>query len=410
MKLTQKNADALKLPPKKRDYIQWDENMKGFGLRLRDDGPKLRKSWCIQYRIHGRSRRMTIGRLDVLDANQAREAAKAKLAEVALGRDPAAAGDEERSRAAQTMSVIVDEYLRMKESKLRVGSYRITKGYLTGYHFKSLHSTAIAAIGRADIARCLNQIILDKRHVTASRARAHLSAFFTWAMRQGYCDANPVIATENPGPAKERDRVLSDAELAAIWNECGDDDFGKIVKLLMLTGCRRDEIGGLRWSEIAPDRTSFTLPAERVKNNHAHTLPLLELARDIIDSVPQRVDRDCLFGTYSANGFAGWHKVKKAFDARLGDAVGGKWRLHDLRRTFVTRLCDIGIEPHVVEQAVNHRSGHKGGVAGIYNRARYEKQIRAALARWEDYLQSTIVETDRRILSFPTAAASDCLR
>src|SRR6516165_2924047 len=135
----------------------------------------------------------------------------------------------------------------MKQSTLRPASYRMAKLYLLGGHFRALHPSAIPDITRADVASCLNRIIRDSGRVTAHMARSALSSLLTWSMKQGYCDSNVVLATEDPGPAQARDRMLKDIEIAAIWRACGNDDYGKIIRLLICTGCRREEIGGLRW-------------------------------------------------------------------------------------------------------------------------------------------------------------------
>jgi integrase len=395
MRLNQKNADALELPEGRTDYVQWDDELPGFGLRLRagEDG-KTRRSWCVQYRFKRRSRRMTIG--TKLTAEQARTKARQELARVELGEDPAGDKQKERDNAARTFRSIVADYLPMKEETLRPASYRVMKIYLTGVHFKALHSRGIAEIGRADIAQCLNGI---RGRPTRSRARAHLSAFFTWCLKQGFVEINPVVATEDAGQGPPRDRVLSDADIAAIWNACADDDFGKIVRLLTLLPCRRQEIGGLRWSEIDRDKGTITLPKERTKNNHAHTLPLLPMAQTIIDSVPQVVGRDYLFGVFG-DGYTGWSDGKAKLDDRLGNTVGA-FVLHDLRRSVATWLAEHGdVEPHIIEAILNHYSGHRSGVAGVYNRARYARHIKTALAKWEDHLRSLLDGTGRKVLNF----------
>ena len=404
MKLTQKSAaTACKLPDGKTEQFFWDDDLKGFGLRLRNEGGKLHRSWVVQYRTRGRQRRLTVAQFDKLKAEQARGAAKLIFAKVALGEDPAATKEKERASGARTLRTIVVDYLAMKESTLRPESYRITKGYLlTGYHFRPLHSSAIAAIDRADIAPCLNKIIRESGRVTASRARAALSTLFVWAMKQGHCDRNPVAATEDPGPAEARERVLSDSEIGAIWNACGEDDYGKIIKLLVLTACRREEIGGLRWTEIDRDAATITLPASRVKNGHEHTLPLTTLALEIIGSIEQVVGRDHLFGDRSVNGFTGWGAAKDDLDQRL-DKVA-EWRLHDLRRSVATWLAEHGdVEPHVIEAILNHYSGHRSGDAGTYNRAKYARQMRAALSLWDDHLRSLLDGRGRKVLPFSTA-------
>jgi integrase len=194
--------------------------------------------------------------------------------------------------------------------------------------------------------------------------------------------------------------VLDDSELAAIWRAAGDDAYGKVIKLLILTGCRRQEIGGMRWSELDLEKGSWTLPPERTKNGRAHILRLMPLALKIIQSAPERVARDHLFGSRSSSGLSDWGHAKADLDQRLGATVK-PWRLHDLRRTYATRLCDLGVAPHVVEQLLNHASGHKGGVAGIYNRSNYANEVRAALALWADHIATITGNGERKVLAFP---------
>src|SRR5262249_52908513 len=160
----------------------------------------------------------------------------------------------------------------------------------------------------------------------------------------------------------------TDKELATLWNSLPDNDYGRIVRLLILTGCRRDEIGSLRWSEIDRDARLIALPGERTKNGRIHDVPLSKAALEIIDATPRRVDRDFVFGE-GKGGFSGWSKAKAALDTQLNLKP---WRLHDLRRTASTRMADAGVQPHIIEAVLNHISGHKAGVAGVYNRSTYE--------------------------------------
>jgi integrase len=192
--------------------------------------------------------------------------------------------------------------------------------------------------------------------------------------------------------------VLSDVELAAIWRGCGDDDFGRITRLLILMPSRRSEIGGIRWSsEIEPlERGLWTLPAERSKNGRAHTLPLMPMALDIIKAVPKMVSRDYLFGA-RGDGYTRWADGKAALDKRSG--VTG-WVLHDIRRTVATRMADLGVQPHIIEQILNHVSGHKAGPAGIYNRSTYDREVRAALALWHDRVRTLIEGGERKLVPY----------
>jgi integrase len=191
--------------------------------------------------------------------------------------------------------------------------------------------------------------------------------------------------------------VLSDDELGRIWRACSDDDeYGRAVRLLILLGCRRQEVGSMRWSEIDFDKGTWTIAATRSKNGRAHTLPLLPLAAQVIDKFPHMVGRDPLFGT-RGNGFGRWAVGKAALDASSG--VTG-WVLHDVRRTVATRMNDVGVAPHIVEAILNHVDGAKSGVAGIYNRSTYANEVRNALALWEDHVRTLDDGGRRKVLPF----------
>jgi integrase len=242
----------------------------------------------------------------------------------------------------------------------------------------------IGDIKRADVAAQLQRIAQAHGATTAARARISLSSFYSWAMREGLCEANPVIATNDPAKGlKPRDRVLSDAEIALIWRVCEDDDFGRIIRLLLLTGCRRQEIGALQWSEVDLTAGLLTIPGSRTKNHQTHSLPLSPAALDLLP--PKRGGRSYVFGT-NGPGFGSWAYGKIQFDNRIAGLAGrplAAWVIHDLRRTMRTGLGKIGIAPHIAELAINHV---RGGVQAIYDRHRYEPEIKAALAAWADHV------------------------
>jgi integrase len=406
MKLTAKAVNVLTLPPGKGDVIFFDDAMPGFGYRLRlGAGGKLMRSWVVQYRRAGATRRMLLGSAEVVGAEQARQAARKALGAVANGLDPQGERADRRDADRNTLRKAVDEFLAVKQRELRPRSFVETKRYLVGAYFKPLHTMPLDTITRRDVAACIVRITRENGNPTAIQARAKLSGFFAWAIQMGLTDNNPVINTPQPAENEPRDRVLSDAELAAIWRACGDDEFGKIVRLMILTGCRRQEIGGMKWGEFSPDGTSWTLPSVRAKNKRPLTLPMMPAMREIVDTVPKLVGRDQLFGERADRGFTKWHTHKHdGLDRRLGDQVQ-PWNLHDIRRTVATRMCDIGIAPHVVEQILNHQSGHRRGVAGIYNKSNYEREVRAALALWHDHIRTLIEGGERKVVQLPLAAS-----
>jgi integrase len=381
MKLDAKTVAALTLDGK-NDVIVFDDAMPGFGFRIRRGAEnKLLRSWIVQFKRAGATRRMTLGAVEVLGAEAARAAAKKLLAKVALGEDPQADKRDRRGKDKLTLRSVIDEYLAHK--KVGKGTLRDLTRYLTGPAFRPLHGMPVDTITRRNIAARLLAITREQGSIVAARSRMALSTFFVWSMQMGITDANPVIGTIKPDEGKPRERVLSDAELKAIWKSCADDDFGRIVRLLVLLAARRQEIGGMAWSEIDLERGVWTLPAQRSKNGKAHALPLVSMALAIIHSVPKRVSRDQLFGARSKSGFTAWDKCKQELDERCRVS---DWSLHDVRRSTATKMADIGIAPHIIETVLNHQSGHKAGPAGIYNRSSYEREVAAALGLWADHV------------------------
>jgi integrase len=391
MKLDAKATATLILSGGKTDAIWFDDTLPGFGYRLRyGAGGRVLRSWVAQYRHGGRSRRVLIGSAELLSPERARAAAKKILAEVALGADPQASRSDRRSKDKLTLRAVIDEYLTGKKARPR--TLYETRRYLTGDYFRELHGRPIDLVSQRDIAARLVVLEREKGAATARRARGVLSAMYVWAMRSGIVTVNPATGTPAPAVAGGRSRVLSNDELERIWRACGDDDHGRIIRLLILTGARRSEIGGMAWTEIDDARGTWTLPAQRSKNHRPHTLPLMPMMRAIIDALPQMVARDQLFG-FRAAGFTSWSAAKD----RLDDASGvTAWNVHDLRRTVATRMADLGVQPHIIEQVLNHQSGHKRGPAGIYNRSPYEREVKAALALWQDHVRSLVKGSERK--------------
>jgi integrase len=398
-KLNAKTITTLALPDGKIDHVVWDDEIAGFGHRMRiGAGGKMLKSWILQYKHAGSTRRLLLGSVAALSADQARAAARKARAKVELGQDPQGDKVARRDKDRHTMRGIVEQYLAAKKSAVRPRTFVEISRYLTD-HFKPLHNSPIDTVTRRDVAARLVAIKNKSGAATAGAARNALSAFFVWAMGEGLAEANPVIGTNRPETNGARKRVLTDDELVRVWNACDDgSEHSAVVKLLALSGCRRSEIGDLCWSWFAPDMSTFTIPVEHSKNKRAHTLPVLPIMRSILDGVPHMATRDQLFGERS-HGFTRWH-CKSELDERCG--VEG-WTLHDVRRTVATRMADIGIQPHVIEAALNHQSGSKRGVAGTYNRSPYEREVRNALALWHDRVRALVAGETPKVVPLKTA-------
>jgi integrase len=397
MEFTKETVATLTLPAGKSDVIQFDDDLPGFGIRLRAGGKRV---WIVQYRTNGRQRRETLGDARRIDLKGARAAAQKRFAQVTLGGDPQGEKAEAKARSAILVGPLVERYLTLKKPNVRANTYVADSRYLTDY-WKPLHKLAVTAVNRKSVAARLTEIVVEHGVTAAARARQSLSAFYAWLICEGIADENPVNGTSKPAAhIRARDRVLKDAELRAIWLGCRNDDFGKIVRLLMLTAARRDEIGGLSRSEVDLDAGLLDIPGARTKNHHPLQLTLPAAAVSILKSVTGREGREFFFGG-GEGAFSAWSYSTLSLGVRIAEMQDGPlaaWRIHDIRRTVATGMAELGVQPHVIEAVINHRSGHKAGVAGIYNRATYEPEIKRALALWAEHLLSIVDGTEQKVV------------
>jgi integrase len=224
--------------------------------------------------------------------------------------------------------------------------------------------------------------------VSANRLRATLAAMFAWAMVEGLAERNPVITTRKR-EEKSRDRVLTDAELKVIWDALADNAYGSIIKILMLTGMRANEVARLRWSEIDFDRGVISLSAERVKNGHAHQVPMSGAVRAILEARPRT--GDLVFGR-----FGSWSQARKALDAAIGHRIATHWVPHDLRRSCASGMARLGVAIPTIEKILNHRSGTFRGIVGVYQHYDFAAEMKAALDRWSDHVAAVVAGVRHR--------------
>lgn len=264
-----------------------------------------------------------------------------------------------------------------------------------------------------DIYRIIDEV--RHRGVPGARARrkegvsdplaramfAALSKLFGWLVAHRHLTLNPCQGVWRPDAPAARDRVLSEDEIRWFWLACDtlDEPFGPLLRLLLLTGQRRDEVTRLTWGELNGD--TWTIPAARTKNGRPHVVPLAPAARETIEAVRRVAGRPSfVFTTTGKTSVSGFSKAKLRLDAAMlalaqerdPEATIQPWRLHDLRRTAATSMAEIGISPHIVEAVLNHVSGHRAGVAGVYNRAAYATEKRIALERWAAHVLVLIAE------------------
>jgi integrase len=367
-KITKSSVDRM--PP---NSVLWDATVVGFGIRRH---ATERRHYLLRYRFNGRQTYKRIGTHgSPFTSEMARNEALRLLGLIVSGTNPAVA-----DRRGDTYAQELDRYLEKKRRELKPATFAQTERHLR-VQAEPLHSMELAKIERRTIATLLSEVERGSGVVARNRLRSSLSAFFAYLIREGIVDANPVAGTGIADEGGSRDRVLSEAELIAVWRALEDDDASDIIRLLVLTGQRREEIARLCFSEIDWDRALIVFPAERMKNNLRHELPLAPLALDILRKRANGKGNDAhLFRSLS------WTHAKARLDAKLNGMA--PWRVHDLRRTCATLMADkLGVLPHVIESVLNHISGHKAGVAGVYQRAKYAEPMRDALVRWSDHVE-----------------------
>jgi integrase len=404
-------------------------------------------SWMMRFRTSGGIAKMTLGSVDrsgkeltgtpELGSSLSLAAARLLAAEQhrlrAMGKNPAAdakAARERRQAAAiqegeNTFGAAVRDYIQ-KHAKQRVRNWqdrarmlglRSTVDGLEVIPGGLAQRWADRPVNKID-GHDIHQLTVETRDKgvpglkrrsdgpSESMARAMLacvSALFGWLTKQRRVKSNPCATVHRPEAGAARERVLSDDEIKAFWQATAKlpAPFAACLKLLLLTGCRRDEIACLRWEELSDNGTAISLPGSRTKNTRPHVVPLSALARQIIAAIP-RIDGCPYVFTISGKApIAAWSRIKTQLDAAMGKGVP-PWRVHDLRRSAVTGLVELGVAPHIVELVVNHIGGARAGVAGVYNRANMIGERRAALERWSRHVEGLVSSKGDNVVAMPT--------
>ena len=393
-KLVEGYVNKLQVPPGKRDVQAFDDALPGFGIRKFESG---RASYFVKFNVGIQQRRLTLGAAVPGNLAEMRRKASTILSKARLGQDAVAEKRTAAGKRSGALVTLVAKYLSERQPKLRPRYYAEVKRQLEK-DWKPLHGYSVETIVRQSVIGVIDGIVFRQGETAADRARVALGGFYGWAIERGYCETNPTLNISPRAQTGARERVLTEPELVEIWRASQDDDYGRIVKLLILTGQRRAEIGDLAWSEIDRTKRQIELPASRTKNGRPHLVPLSGEALEVLDAIEVEEERDLVFGR-GAGGFSGWSKAKSELDGRIAEArrdAGVKkpmppWILHDLRRSFVTHLNENKFAPtHAIEAIVNHVSGHLAGVAGTYNKAVYVDERRRALTLWGAHVEGLL--------------------
>lgn len=427
IKLTEAAVKKLTLPAEKKSHEVRDGEMPNLYVRLTAGG----KFYSVRYSVGGRPRRSSLGPAAPGTLAEARKKAWDIVSDARAGKDTVAKQRQEAAKRLMTLAEAVPLYLKDREADMAPRWHKEVQRHLERL-WKPLYPLALDSIERERIAQ--EVLVIDRAcgPLVADQARISLSGLYGWALGFGHCKRkdNPTLniprradgkrrVVDEDGTSRvagaERERVLTDAELRAIWLACDDDnDHSRIIRLLALTAARREEIGGLRWDEVSLDKGEIILPPERTKNRKGHRIPLSGAALDILKSVPRRQGNPFVFGVGKKGGFSGWSACKKRLDARLpadlrakledGKRNANGWRLHDIRRTVATGMQARGVGLQVVEAVLGHVSGSRAGIVGVYQRHEYAAEMRAALASWAESLAALVEGRTAKVVAMARTA------
>jgi len=444
--ITKRAVDALKAGTS--DLFLWDDDLSGFGVKATPAGTKV---YLMQYRVGGRgnpTRRYTIGKHGALTPDQARTRARELARMVEDGIDPRQAEDDAKVAKIEAQRQ-ADERIRLEGelafSKLapkflewyehtrgrRASSLAMARLVINRYLAPALGDKPVPNITRADLQPVFDAIPAHKKGM-ARAVFAYASTLFSWAMKvRGIITENPLRAMSKPDAPAARDAVLADDELADLWRVTDTlvKPFGSFFRLLVLTAQRRSEVAGMMWGELDRDAATWIIPVARAKNKTDHLVPLtdaiiaeldrLALAQQVKAKNPEPdatkwPKTGHVLTTNGRTAISGFTKVKAALDLAMAEARATvenpapikAWRIHDLRRTVATGFQRLGVRFEVTEAVLNHISGSKSGVAGIYQKHDWKAEKRTALDAWARHVATITAnkaDTDNVV---PIGAAS----
>lgn len=383
LKLTARNVDSIKPPATGRtDY--WDTDPKGFGLRVSESG---RKTWMTMYRVDGVQRRLTLGTYPALSLAGARQKAKDAMQDVSKGVDPSAV--KKAGRKAETFKELAAAYLE-RYAKKRKRSWQKDEKAIERDLNPAFGNRKANSVTRQDVVRLLERIVERGAPIQANRTHEILRRIFNWAIRAGEAEieVNPAAGIEKPSKENQREKVLTDGEIRAVWKamEAQTHLMGAMFKMRLITGQRGGEISRMRWPDI--DGNWWTIPGEYSKNGRAHRVPLSLPAMSILDEIrPLTGKQEWVFLSPSLKGPI--TSIWKA-TADIRDRSGVGFRPHDLRRTASSLMTGrLGVPRFDVKKILNHVDPD---ITAIYDRHSYDPEKRRALDAWGGLLEKILAD------------------
>ena len=399
-RLTDRKLNALKAGATR--YEVMDLDVPGFGVRVSETG---QRTFILIARYAGSPNptRRALGEYPAISLEKARTRARDWRDLIEKGVDPkaheASLRRQEIRKHQTTFGATAEDFIERHVSGQRRGkdTAREIRNELIG----TWGDRAIADIRREDVVNVIDAIARRPAPYLAHVVLGHIRSLFNWAINRGTyglesspCDRLKPAALI--GAKQPRQRTLNDAELRALWqaSETIGYPYGPLYRLLLLTGARKSEVAGARWSEFDLARKVWTVPAERFKSNATHMVPLSEQAVAVLKSIPHFTKGDHLFSTtFGEKHVAGFSKGK----ARLDKLMAGvpPWVIHDIRRTVRTRLASLRIPDMVAEMVIGH--GRKG-IQRVYDQHSYEDEMREALELWAARLRDIVTPPPENVV------------
>jgi integrase len=375
----------------------WDQQLPGFGCRIQQGGGVV---FFAMRRQRGAGRpqavRLTIGPYPMWKLAEARERARRLLRDLYDGVDPRQREAEQQQATADvrasTVAAVAEEFITKHVRKTRTArgaELRIRRELVARWG-----TLPITMITRANVVMMIDEIAA-RGHQESARSTLKLTKhLFRWAVGRGHLTASPasdIRARDLLTAAKSRQRVLSDSELALVWRAAGEGTEGTLVRLLLLLGQRLRETAHASWGELDLDHGLWVIGAERMKEELGHSVPLPAVAVELLRALPRIGSCTSVFTVTGGRPLTDPARTKKRLDARVAELNGGvplePWVFHDLRRSFRTGLSTLGVKPHIAELCIAHK---QKGVAGIYDRHRYDLEKRRAFERWARHLRQIL--------------------
>jgi len=388
-RLTEKAIAALTVPDGKREAWLSDHEVAGLRVRAMAGAKTFYAAWTD--RATGERRRERLGVWGGITLEQARGAARAILGDVAKGDDPKAKravrkAEAERDKAerALTLEALVDDWAALhlagKRPRYAAEAVRAIK-----HAFARDLAKPAARLARAEAVNVLDALAKAGKVAIAGRTLAYARACYAWAQKRGKVASNPFAGLPIPAGVVARERVLSDEELGRVWTAAGTiaEPFGPLLRVLLLSLCRRDVVAGMRWSELSDDLATWTIPGARMKRGQAHVVALPEPARAALRTVTRIEGQDLVFTTTGKTPVSGFTRAKATLDA-AAQVIG--WRLHDIRRTGVSALARMGFNPVVADKLLAHQPSTLHGAARVYQVHDFADERARALEAWASHV------------------------